>query len=245
RNTSIDHRHVQLALKYTRIQQPRYQTYLQSLLTPYIEAPFGTNMYHPPGLPGMLSSRYSVYPKVVMDASDELRYLVLSTWSYDQGVDGTSVSLDNMGYISIRPPLRIGPRQPCSWDPSLDRPGIAIVTDFNCGFEVQNMCHRCPTDFSIKATPWQAILQVWQDLGPEDSPVNLIWKAQKYDLRVDIGCMNHRLGGITLEHEPGSVRTLYQTGSQEATFDSGGRLKLNRLVLLSSGKMNLKHCERT
>ncbi len=153
RNISIDHRHVQLALKYTRMQQPRYQTYLQRLLTPYREVPFGTNMYTAPGLPGMLSVRYSVYPKVVIDASDDLRYLVLSIWSYEQGVDGTCVSLDNMGYLSICPHLRIGPRQPCSWDPPLDRLGIAIAKAFNCGHEVQSMCHRCPTDFSIKATP--------------------------------------------------------------------------------------------
>ena len=228
RNISIDHRHVQLTLKYTRLQQPRYQTYLQRLLAPYRDVPFSTNMYTPPGLPGMLSVRYSVYPKVAMDASDDLRYLVLSIWSYKQGVDGTSVSLDNMGYLSICPHLRIGPRQPCSWDPPLDRLGIAIAKAFNCGHEVQSMCHRCPTDFSIKATPRQAILQVWQDLGPEDSPTNMIWKAQKYDLREDSGSMNHRLGGITLEHEPGSVRTLYQTGSQDPTVGSGDRLKLQR-----------------
>jgi hypothetical protein len=175
-----------------------------------------------------LTTQYSVYPKVKMGADGHLRYLTLSTWLYQR--DRQPVSLDAMGDLTICPHLGFGPYHAppnFSFDPGLwrypywklDQLAIAIKTAFGqhdvngtVVSEVHGACHRCPTDFTVQASPDWAKLCVWRDLGPEGSPTSLAWKVHIRGLLPP-----HRNiinSGLTLAHEPGSVRALYNAAGE-------------------------------
>jgi hypothetical protein len=69
------------------------------------------------------------------------------------------------------------------------------------GEEVRGYCPLCPTDFSIQTHARKMTLRVWVDLGLDDSPSNILWKAQT--------CKN--LEGSFKYEEPGWVRSLYES----------------------------------
>ncbi|KAH6898862.1 hypothetical protein B0T10DRAFT_578718 [Thelonectria olida] len=69
------------------------------------------------------------------------------------------------------------------------------------GDEVRGYCPLCPTDFSVQARPGKMTLRVWIDLGPENSPSDVLWKAQT----------SRNLEGCFEYEEPGRVRRLYES----------------------------------
>ncbi|KAI1164059.1 hypothetical protein F5B18DRAFT_616734 [Nemania serpens] len=76
RDIEIQHHHVQLALKYTRLQQRKYDSYLRALLESYKEKPFDAL-----GLRCIAHQvRYSAYPRIVTGSDGNPRFLLYSAW---------------------------------------------------------------------------------------------------------------------------------------------------------------------
>ncbi|RYO98547.1 hypothetical protein DL764_007054 [Monosporascus ibericus] len=206
----IDHHHVQLALKYTRLQHHKYNSYLQALMAPHHDMRFGPRaaILHRAAIPCKL--HYSAYPKVVAGDDGNLRFLLLSTWRYHKGRE--DISLRNIGYQRICPHLELNDcTVPClHGDPShvLETAVEEALEARGDGRERIGACPRCATDFSVQLTSEYLNLHVWQDFGPEGSPVDLAWKSQSSAHGLD-GVPNWRFAGPTLYHEPGTIRKLY------------------------------------
>ncbi|KAI1093499.1 hypothetical protein F5B19DRAFT_123640 [Rostrohypoxylon terebratum] len=201
----IDHRHIQLALKYTRLRYHRYRQYLNKLLAPYINPNFETHPW-PYKQANKLAVRYSAYPKIVMGNDGNLRFLLLSTWLYEEY--GIPLLLSAMGDLKICPHLRLmyGLWKGVDHDIGSLR-GIIRPFLLHGGIHQSKgyyFCHYCPTDLSITKTPGRLELSAWQDLGPEGSPMDKFWRVHAHLLTAQ----EHP----HLSHEPGSVRDLYQTG---------------------------------
>ncbi|KAI3330155.1 hypothetical protein F4824DRAFT_515854 [Ustulina deusta] len=205
----IEHRHIQLALKYTRLQEGKYNSYLQALLSPHHDINFRCKNN------AQLETYYSAYPKVVMGHDGNLRFLLLSTWRYHKGRG--NISLDSIGYLSICPHVALDSRLP--W--LFHYPGYALQDVVNRALAVEGeeqtgACPRCATDFSVQLSCQFLDLHVWQDFGPEGSPVDLAWKTQCEDVGLD-GVTNCWHWGPTLYHEPGTIRKLYgESGNKVA-----------------------------
>lgn len=204
-NFYLDNRHVQLALKYTRMGNisKKYQRYLETLLTPYHGTFCEDSLRDTP-----LQRRHSVYPKIVNG-----RYLVLSVWRYD--MDREKVSRQRMGSL-----WACGHQIFNDWDEALremagfrvqDDPKkvlwTAVSTAFQAeGAEVRKSCPYCLTDFSVQACPERATVRMWQDLGPEGSPLNPEWTEHV------ISILEKRSFKILSNKVPGDIRRLYELG---------------------------------
>jgi hypothetical protein len=219
RHVQLDHRHIQLALKYLRLGDRSHGYYLQKLIAPYHDDNFNT---HRQGskLPKVLAAQYSVYPKVAVGPDGNLRYLTLSVWVYKK--DQEPVSLRAVGDLKICPHLVVFANSypPLPHSP-VESVGRAIETALHAGgsrAEQHYRCLRCPTDYSVQASPDRAELRVWQDLGPEGSPMNPAWRAhvRQLDNLRDPMTYNRFTDGLSVTHEPGSVRRLYNSGDCEA-----------------------------
>ncbi|KAI0890682.1 uncharacterized protein GGS22DRAFT_16995 [Annulohypoxylon maeteangense] len=201
----IDHRHIQLALKYTRLKCRNYQDYLDNLLVPRIETKFGTHLW-PYRQPNVLSVHYSAFPKIVVGDDGNLRFLLLSSWRYE--VDTKSITIPAMGDLKICPHLRLtyGARRGIGHEiGSLKR----ILSSFlpREGMDNKNgfyFCCYCPTDLCVKTSRARLILSAWQDLGPEGSPMDKSWRVHI------LGNPMISRGHPHLSHEPGSVLRLYE-----------------------------------
>ena len=80
--------------------------------------------------------------------------------------------------------------------------------------EICSACPFCRTDFSIRVSAdlESAELHVWQDLGPEGSPMDEGWNSQvrRHSYRTLRSCGVYcRTKLATVYHEPGSIRSLF------------------------------------
>ncbi|KAI1126098.1 hypothetical protein F5Y10DRAFT_294035 [Nemania abortiva] len=197
---AIEHHHVQLALKYTRLQQRKYDSYLQDLLKPYQERPFSTMSYtsitH--------QARYSAYPRIVTGSDGNPKFLLFSVWKYLAG--GRDIMFHRLGCQRICPHLKF-------LDYDYDKYNNSLLHTVRwalhkSGMEWRNSCARCATDFSAMLCGRNLYLQVWQDLGPEGSPLDLAWRSQNIYPGVD-GVTNSAEAGPSLHHKAGSIQKLY------------------------------------
>ncbi|KAI1398316.1 hypothetical protein F4819DRAFT_502465 [Hypoxylon fuscum] len=188
----IGHRHVQLALKYTRLKCPEYKSYLQALIAPHHDMQFK------PSRETLLKTHYSAYPRIVAGDDGNLRFLLLSTWRYYKG--RKDILLHELGYQMICPHLRLN-CGPCVLESATEK---ALKARGN-GRERTGACPRCATDFSVQLTSGYLSLRVWQDFGSEGSPVDLAWKSQCAFYNSDSG-LNCRYIKPTLYHKPGSIK---------------------------------------
>ncbi|KAI1383968.1 uncharacterized protein F4822DRAFT_433918 [Hypoxylon trugodes] len=69
--------------------------------------------------------------------------------------------------------------------------------------ERSGACVHCATNFSVQLTAKHLKIYVWQDFGPEGSPIDIEWRSQV------AGRQNSMFIGPTLYHQPGAVRKLY------------------------------------
>ncbi|KAI1764126.1 hypothetical protein GGR53DRAFT_466682 [Hypoxylon sp. FL1150] len=200
------HHHIQLAVKLTRLQHHEHESYLQVLLAPHFDNQFGPQ----PGVP--LLAYYAALPKVVNNLGD-LRFLLSSTWRYFKGT--RPISLRNIGYQKICPHLELNYTandylRRGFWRVLEDVVVLAIkeAQDGGESQEWTGSCPRCATDFAVNATTQYLDLRAWHDFGRGVSPLDLEWQSHccmGFD-----GDANSRYAGLTLYHEPGSVRELYE-----------------------------------
>ncbi|KAI1630554.1 hypothetical protein F4809DRAFT_282570 [Biscogniauxia mediterranea] len=200
----IDHHHFQLALKYTRLQRQKYNSYLKDLMALYYDVHFG------PSAAILIKTHYMAFLKIVADNDGNFRFFFLFTWRYYKSRE--NISLYDLGYQLICPYFEL------NYCTSLCfRSGLCYVFEKAVREAIEarrdnqdrtGACLRCATDFSVQLTPEYLDLHAWQDFGPEGPPVDLAWKSQSNgtDWEYD---KNWRFAGPTLYHEPGSIRRLY------------------------------------
>lgn len=179
----IDRRHVELALKYTRLQQREYNSYLQALMAPY-HAKFES----PRAIP--LKTYYSAYPKVVTGDDGDMKFLLLSTWRYYKGYG--EIYLDEVVFPKICPHLQMNAFN--SYSLAYNGLEVAVMEALETqgdGQEWAGACTHCATDFSVQFSVKYLDLKVWQELVPENSFLNLGW------------------GQFTCPSFPGAIRRLY------------------------------------
>ncbi|KAH8907443.1 hypothetical protein BR93DRAFT_967350 [Coniochaeta sp. PMI_546] len=248
RTIRLDHRHVQVALKHLRLRNEASEYANKLLAARHYE---NSRTYDQElSWSIKLAARCSVYPKAKTGADGQLRYLTLTTWRFQR--DGQAISLDDMGDLKICTHLGVAPylpppdfRYPQLWrNPFLPHDFLAVAVlaalgqqqqqqqqqeeedhdhDGNSGasvVEVCGACPRCPTDYAVRASRECVELMAWRDLGPEGSPMSLAWRVQVSDLRPDHWNSIHV--GLTLDHEPGSVRALYEGAGEGLESTSGG-----------------------
>ncbi|KAI0411435.1 hypothetical protein F5X98DRAFT_383792 [Xylaria grammica] len=199
----LEHHHIQLALKYTRLQKYKYNSYLRALLAPHYDPNFS------PRNNAQLKTHYSAYPKIATAHNGNLTFLLLSTWRYHKGLG--NISFDNIGYLPICPHVMIHPFR--TWGPHDPSYGLQEALKMVLGAkgdrqEHTGACPRCATDFSVRLNPRFLDLHVWQDFGPEGSPGDLAWETHCDGIGLD-GVPNCGDWGHILYHEPGTIRKLY------------------------------------
>ncbi len=172
----ICHRHVQAAIKYTRLGRvhPRYR---QRLLR-RVRRPFRS-------FTG-LRMDFVAAPLVTMDHG---RFLLKTTHDYRD--DELAVSLDTVSEASTRccPHLWFGWR---ASPVSADFPENPLSAALRAAFEqappplgpsadaestVAGSCQSCPTDYEIRVRRGRAIIEAWQDLGEGRSASDPYWRS--------------------------------------------------------------------
>ncbi|KAI1434037.1 hypothetical protein GGR50DRAFT_665151 [Xylaria sp. CBS 124048] len=198
---AIEHHHVELTLKYSRLQLPEYQSYLEALLEPY----YGEN---PMPYGDFGEAKYSAFPKVVTDSNGELRYLLLSIWRY---LEYDRFTLDDL--VELR---NICPHLDSEFYFLTGRTNANLMlwtieralTLRHEGEEMTGFCPRCPTDYAVCLGSGDLHIYVWQDLGPQTAASDMVWQAQTQIS----GLFPGEAGPSRSEsvwHEQGSVKRVY------------------------------------
>lgn len=230
------HRHVQLALKYTRlgVRDPERRRHLAELLDPVFAN-------HPPDIEDSWVAHVtcSSRGKVVNG-----RFLLKYTWHYDaasepieylyRGPYGRLVICNHkylpgflMAYIfyRVKQPgeeeaakiLSEGLRvllEPSDMREAA-RESLSLVDDQR-GMELTESCSSCWTDFSVCVGEDGFWLSAWYDLGPEASPFDEAWTSHR--IQEPYGSVSGRLRE---GYVPGSIRRLYeQTAHQDIADES-------------------------
>ncbi|KAL6810694.1 hypothetical protein GGI42DRAFT_365240 [Trichoderma sp. SZMC 28013] len=152
---SISHRHIELTLKYTRLNNLKraHQSHLKRLLT----AHHASSIRVAKGI----RLKGSFYPKVT--------YL---------GVGSNLISQQSIDWIQICPHLAALGTFSLSRDHRMHL-GKIIYLAFAApaNTPIFESCSSCGTDFSVQASPKRATVCIWQDLGPEGSVYDPEWAA--------------------------------------------------------------------
>lgn len=189
----LAHRHVQLALKYTRLRHRLNHTeadYLYRLVAPSYEflAPMPPP-YHRTGPDARVV--YWMKPKVVSG-----RFLTMREygWVGADWVDSLSflicdhqVSM-SLAWFSDNPSW-------CALLPNVFADGAVV--------EMQTSCRYCPTDVSLTVYQTTYVVRIWQDYGAETTLIDRHWTALTH--------MTAWIGSEPRRHGPGKVRRLYES----------------------------------
>lgn len=241
--TRVKHRHVQLALKYTRMQgycRPFHQECLQRLLAPYH---FSQTAYGPIDI-GRQSVQCSCYPKVALGQDGRLRYLLLAVVRLPPSSGRVDVA-EPMAYFDICPHLAVNYRhgdfreavEQRNLEPFLiPFPHVAIAIqaalekskrdglcgDINESEEVCDGCPRCPLDFSVRVARDFIELRLWQDFGPEVAKSDVAWQVHICGRYWYEGCVYSIVWGEgpNISHVPGSIRRLYEGGVEDEELEN-------------------------
>ncbi|OTA08297.1 hypothetical protein A9Z42_0092010 [Trichoderma parareesei] len=174
----LNHRHVQLALKHTRLAATEAldTTYLQKLLQPYqkqIRSRY-TRKH-------LVDAEFSAHPKVV-----DGRFLVKTTFDFREGYD--KVCREYLGTVALCGHQIIQASDVRNWRGQLSdshndlHPLYALLITVRAAFqspgrEFCGRCEFCGTDFSVKATPERVTVRAWKDFGPEGTTYDPYWRS--------------------------------------------------------------------
>lgn len=240
RQIALDHRHVQLALKYTRTQSHRYRGYLRALLKPYHDPKFCQHASLRWERQTTFSSKvvqvdYSIRPKIVAGPDGQLRFLLLSTWRYNHKQQDGAILRYDLGNLAICPHTEFcyDRNRYCILDrveeleSAVNEVRQKTQWDQDPSAEACGACPRCPTDFAVRGIPGCMEVRVWQDMGTEGSPMDLSWR--NHVKRLDLQDQNFYCLGPVLEHQPGSVRSLFEANQKSPVQRPRGWNLLGRI----------------
>ncbi|KAI1431901.1 hypothetical protein GGR50DRAFT_697548 [Xylaria sp. CBS 124048] len=177
----IEHHHAQLALKYARLNNPKYYDYLQALMRPLFHQYTDAR-----GQGASLTTRYSVYPRIIRGSNGQLRFLTLSTWKFIDHRDsnGQASTCVAPRPIKLCPHLNFDPHH--SSNHALNTSQSRALTKRPGHRSRSTWCTRCGTDISVRRSTSTKLvtLRAWQDFGPEGVPKTCAWEhASTVDLR--------------------------------------------------------------
>lgn len=170
REYSPAHRHVELTLKYARLESQKrtHQKHLQRLLAPHHAA---SKSPRDIGVAEGILAQRSFYPKVV-----DGRYLLFTIRTYLGA--GATISRQSIKFIEICPHLYsfAGLRLRNGLKLDMD---MILYSAFSAPPNYRSFfpCLACGTDVSIQVSPERAIVCTWQDLGPEGTVYDPNWEA--------------------------------------------------------------------
>jgi hypothetical protein len=179
---AVAHRHVQLAIKYTRLEHI-HQSYRASILQRFtISLPRFYSM----------SLEFTAEPAVIHG-----RFILMTTFTYHKVAAPLSFTTLSHAAVRICPHLGIGETV------SPENPLLAVTRSaFRVGLEVHS-CDRCPTDCLIIIRKSRATFYAWQDLGSGTSPMDPYWRSHILDLK------NNQFIGTKFCYKHGSIRDMY------------------------------------
>ena len=201
----IEHRHVQLALKYTRLHERKYNSRIRALLAPHNDRDFTSDI------------SFSSRPRVVKDYDGNLRYLVFIKWrQYDikrmASQSNASWALPVCSHIKMDSYLPAASYRQASY---LLQTPPNLTALLQCAVEraLQDKnkyfgwCSHCATDFEVQNLGECLELHVWRDLGTEDSLLGTVLNTT--DGRMEApDYMDYATNGPY--YNPGTIRKLYQ-----------------------------------
>ncbi|KAL7896633.1 hypothetical protein HDV63DRAFT_411075 [Trichoderma sp. SZMC 28014] len=200
----LGRRHVQLALKYTRMGDSltmSHRQYLQRLIAARqfsLAFPWRKKATITAKIaPRIVAGRFLLHTICEYRVPSQMSRGLIASQSVCQHQqffpyeDGAWTNTNRSLYQDLR-------QFPRAVDESFESPGK----------EVRGHCPHCFTDFSVTTTARSARISVWMDLGTESSPLDPVWRSFVY---------NAEFPPIEeVEHiEPGRVRELYGSGEEE------------------------------
>jgi hypothetical protein len=199
----LGRRHVQLALKYTRMGDsllPSHRQYLGRLT-----AARQYSLAYPWEKKATVTAK--ITPRIV-----EGRFLLRTLCEYR--VPSRQITWDLIGSESVCRHQQFFPVGDDAWTigsihPDLRQFHSAVDLSFEMrGAEVRGHCPHCFTDFSVTTTARSMQISVWMDLGTESSPLDPVWRS--FVDNVEFPPVEE------IENiEPGRIRELYSSGEEE------------------------------
>ncbi|EHK19982.1 uncharacterized protein TRIVIDRAFT_48257 [Trichoderma virens Gv29-8] len=190
----LGRRHVQLALKYTRLYNETssvQQQYLRSLMAAHS---YSLSYLHK-GI--KVSQMVKITPRVV-----DGRFLLKCIFEYRQKAQPIHKE-PLFGEFVCQHQSCLGEGE-AYYPFSQFNTAVEKALD-NKQHEFRSHCHYCCTDFTVKASTHGIRVTVWHDLGTESSALDPVWKASVYSPELyssDEGLVNNA---------PGRVRELYDS----------------------------------
>ncbi|KAI1384495.1 uncharacterized protein F4822DRAFT_365462 [Hypoxylon trugodes] len=206
------HRHVQLALKCTRLQPTVYKTYLRKMLAPYHNPCLQTHI-SPVGQPNRIQAQYSAFPRIVENSNGELRYLILSIWRYH----GVNLCHKDVGNLEICPHMKFSSNRQHNFLCPNGFLGRILAEGFGLPSGTMSStatyaCPRCSTEIMVAKHQEYVDVCVWKDLGAESSPLDIRWLIHTRNLPSLCSRSGIQSPEYFASQRAGIVRSLYLTG---------------------------------
>lgn len=236
---SIQHHHIQFALKLSRLGN-LHQQYLAALMDTYMRT--GISLMPP------FTDSYTAEPRII-----HKRFILREEWNISNNTSTALPLFSGKPYLhlSVCPHMRMifgGPARSRSWKESsvywlmrtsnnnsmqqleesillkeitLLEDGIVLAYE-SPGQWIFNSCLHCPTDFGIMISTdeREATIRAWHDFGIEGSPMDISWRAHVVDENT------HWLDvGPYLDYTHGSIRELWLEGISHGTGTSQAKLR--------------------
>ncbi|KAJ3473935.1 hypothetical protein NLG97_g10064 [Lecanicillium saksenae] len=173
----LHHHHVQLAVKYSRLENltAAQQEYLKRLLAPHAWATYQTNAGDASGK--VLVASFTVVPKIV-----NVRYLKKCTWVLSACLEKSTYRLMSALKFCchmIETPVYQRRNGVVEMRPHFSRMNWVSAEMIRVSGITMGSCYFCATEFHIRrqAVGKKIILESWQDLGPEASIYNPYWRS--------------------------------------------------------------------
>lgn len=188
---AIAFRHIQLAMKYTRLPDI-HQIYRKKILKRFTIC-----------LRRFYSMKLDFFaePKIISN-----RFLLMFSFAFSETITRLSYETVSQAKIDLCPHLylgevRVGPANPLE---TALRAAFDMADSHRRPHEAFHSCHRCPTDFSIAVKEKKTIITNWMDLGAGMRPEDPFWRSH-------LELPGHTPFGPDLSFEHGSVRELYHS----------------------------------
>ncbi|KAL7934072.1 hypothetical protein V8C35DRAFT_322202 [Trichoderma chlorosporum] len=192
----LGRRHVQLALKYTRLYDeisPQHRRYLRRLMATHMYS-FSSIEKDVPVFHASKITPRIINGRFLLKCIFELRQKSLPI---NKHLLAGEYVCQHQAYID----------EDIEGDCPLTKFHMAAVTAFKRrGREFSGHCPRCCTDFSVKALTRSVKITVWHDLGTEGSAMDPVWNALVYSPEMTI------YDECVVNDAPGRVRELYEDG---------------------------------
>ncbi|KAI0160151.1 hypothetical protein GGR57DRAFT_520264 [Xylariaceae sp. FL1272] len=185
----FQHRHIQVALKATRLRNHAKENYVEEVTRSSCVRLRSSRR-------SSLNDQFSVFPRIVRDGG-ELHFVIHTVWrvteiNYKQR---SNPQVDTQT-IRICPHMWITGSSPHLFQQVRRKEGGAghetiLYSQFTnavVGWNTKHInCENCPTDVQIRGCEnylgqgWAIYVETWRDFGKEASPLNDIWRSQCSD----------------------------------------------------------------